>query len=62
MAREQGALTWELRIALSLARLRISQNRRDEAYRLLATAHASFTEGFDTADLRAARALLDDLS
>jgi predicted ATPase len=62
MAREQGALTWELRIALSLARLRISQNRRDEAYRPLATAYANFTEGFDTTDLQAARALLDDLS
>jgi predicted ATPase/DNA-binding winged helix-turn-helix (wHTH) protein len=62
MAREQGALTWELRIALSLARLRVTQAREDEARAELAAVYDRFTEGFATADLRVARALLDTLS
>jgi len=59
IAREQGALSWELRIALSLARLRTTQGRHDEVRQLLAPVYDRFTEGFDTPDLRAARALLD---
>jgi predicted ATPase/DNA-binding winged helix-turn-helix (wHTH) protein len=61
MAREQGALFWELRIALSVARLRASQGRRHEARALLASVYDRFTEGFATADLRAARAMLDGM-
>jgi len=58
LAREQGALLWELRIALSLARLRKTQGREDDARQLLVPVCDRFTEGFDTPDLRAARALL----
>jgi predicted ATPase len=61
MAREQDALFWELRVALSLARLRMDQGRRDEARRLLASVYDRFTEGFDTMDLREAKTLLDAL-
>jgi predicted ATPase len=61
MAREQGALFWELRIALSVARLRVSQGRRHEARALLASVYDRFTEGFATADLQAARNLLEGL-
>jgi predicted ATPase/DNA-binding winged helix-turn-helix (wHTH) protein len=59
IARGQDALFWELRIALSLARLRKTEGRHDEARQLLAPVHERFTEGFDTPDLRAAKALLD---
>jgi predicted ATPase/DNA-binding winged helix-turn-helix (wHTH) protein len=61
MAREQDALFWELRIALSLARLRVSQNRHYEARALLASVYDRFTDGFMTADLEAARAMLEGL-
>jgi predicted ATPase/DNA-binding winged helix-turn-helix (wHTH) protein len=61
LAREQGALLWELRVALGLARLRMTQGRQDEARRLLAPIYDRFTEGFGTADLRAARAMLESL-
>jgi predicted ATPase/DNA-binding winged helix-turn-helix (wHTH) protein/Tfp pilus assembly protein PilF len=61
MAREQGALFWELRIALSVARLRVSQGRRHEARAPLASVYDRFTEGFATADLQAARSLLEGL-
>jgi len=61
VARRQSALTWELRAALSLARLRGRQGRADEARPILAPVYDRFTEGFETADLRAARALLDSL-
>jgi predicted ATPase len=61
LAREQGALFWELRIALSLARLYVTQGQAGEARRTLTAVYARFTEGFGTADLRAARALLDQL-
>jgi predicted ATPase/DNA-binding winged helix-turn-helix (wHTH) protein len=58
----QGALTWELRCATSLARLWRKQARSNEARELLAPVYDRFAEGFDTADLKAAKALLDDLS
>jgi predicted ATPase len=61
MARDQCALFWELRIALSVARLRVSQGRHHEARASLAPVYDRFTEGFATADLRAARALLEEL-
>ena len=61
MAREQGALFWELRVALSVARLRVSQGRADEARAALAAVYDRFTEGFATADLQAARTLLEGL-
>jgi predicted ATPase len=61
MAREQGALFWELRVALSVARLRVSQGRRHEARAPLASVYDRFTEGFATADLQAARTMLDEL-
>jgi tetratricopeptide (TPR) repeat protein len=61
MAREQGTLFWELRIALSVARLRVSQGRRHEARAPLAAVYDRFTEGFSTADMQAARALLEEL-
>ncbi|MEA2962103.1 MAG: hypothetical protein QOI46_2201 [Alphaproteobacteria bacterium] len=61
MAREQDALFWELRIALSVARLRVSQGRYHEARVLLASVYDRFTEGFATADMQAARTLLEEL-
>ena len=62
MAREQDALFWELRIALSLARLRMTQGRDGEAKQILAPVYGRFTDGYETSDLRAAKALLDSLS
>ena len=61
MASEQGALFWELRIALSLARLRAAQGRPCEARSILTPVYDRFTEGFDATDLRAARAMRDVL-
>jgi predicted ATPase len=61
MARECGALFWELRVALSVARLRVSQGRRHEARAPLASVYDRFTEGFATADLQAARIMLEGL-
>jgi predicted ATPase len=61
-ARRQGALSWELRAATSLARLLNDQGRSADARALLQPAYDRFTEGFATADLKAAKALLDDLS
>ena len=61
-ARRQGALSWELRCATSLARLWRNQARSNEARELLAPVYDRFTEGFDTADLKEAKALLEDLS
>ena len=61
MAREQGALFWELRVALSVARLRVSQGRHHEARAPLASVYDRFTEGFATADLQAAHTLLEGL-
>jgi class 3 adenylate cyclase/predicted ATPase len=62
VAAEQGAKLWELRAAASLARLRRDQDRRAEARDLLAPVYGWFTEGFDTADLKEGRALLDALA
>ena len=62
IAREQGALSWELRAATSLARLRHRQRRTREAHDLLSSVHARFTEGFETADLIKARTLLEDMA
>jgi predicted ATPase len=61
VARRQGARSWELRAATSLARLWQAQGRRQEARALLGDIYGWFTEGFDTADLMEARALLDSL-
>jgi predicted ATPase len=61
IAREQEAKLWELRAAVSLARLRRDQGRRAEAGDFLAPIYGWFTEGFDTADLKEAKALLDEL-
>ncbi len=58
LAHLQGALSWELRAATSLARLRQQQERTAEARGILAPVYERFTEGFDTADLKAAQALL----
>ena len=60
-ARRQGALSWELRAATSLARLWRDHHRGGEARDLLASVYGRFTEGFDTADLKRARRLLDEL-
>jgi predicted ATPase len=61
MAHEQGALLWELRIALSLVRLRMKQSRASDARNILAPVYGRFTEGFAIADMQTARALLDSL-
>jgi predicted ATPase len=61
VSRFQKAKFWELRAASSLARLWRDQNRRAEAHDLLAPIYGWFTEGFDTPDLRDAKALLDEL-
>jgi predicted ATPase len=59
---EQEAKLWELRAAASLARLRRDQGRPVEARDLLAPVYGWFTEGFDTPDLKDAKALLDELA
>ena len=61
VTRQQGAKSLELRAATSLARLWRDQGRRAEAHDLLAPVYGWFTEGFDTADLKEAKALLDEL-
>ena len=61
VAREQQAKSWELRAAMSMARLWRDQGNRDEARDLLAPVYGWFTEGFDTLDLKEAKALLDAL-
>lgn len=60
-ARRQSALGWELRTATTLAHVWANQGRRDEARTALGRVYSRFTEGFDTSDLKTARALLDDL-
>ena len=61
IARRQQAKSWELRAAMSLSRLWQQQGKRAEAYDLLVPIYGWFTEGFDTADLQEAKALLEDL-
>jgi predicted ATPase len=61
-ARRQQALSWELRTATSLARLRRNQGRIAEARNLLMPVYARFSEGFGSADLKTAKALLDELT
>ena len=62
VARAQQAKSWELRAAMSMARLWRDQGKRDEARELLAPVYGWFTEGFDTPDLKQAKALLDELA
>jgi predicted ATPase len=62
LARKQQAKSWELRTAMSMARLWRDQGKRDEACNLLAPVYNWFTEGFDTRDLKEAKALLDTLA
>jgi predicted ATPase/DNA-binding winged helix-turn-helix (wHTH) protein len=61
-ARQQEALSWELRTSVSLARLHRTQGKIIEARDMLATVYSRFNEGFQTADLRAAKDLIDALS
>jgi predicted ATPase len=61
VAREQSALAWELRTTMALARLLCEDGQRDQARNALSLVYDRFTEGFDTADLKQARALLEDL-
>jgi len=62
LAQTMSAKAWELRATMSLARLLANQGKRDEARAMLADIYHWFTEGFDTADLRDAKALLEELS
>jgi predicted ATPase len=60
VARQQKAKSWELCAAMSTARLWRDQGKRDEAHELVAPVYGWFTEGFDTLDLKEAKALLDE--
>jgi predicted ATPase len=62
VARQQQAKSWELRAAMSMARLWRDHGKRNEARELLAPVYGWFTEGFDTRDLKEAKGLLDELS
>jgi predicted ATPase len=62
VARQQQAKSWELRAAMSMARLWRDQGKRDEARDLLAPVYGWFTEGFGTLDLKEAKALLEELA
>jgi predicted ATPase len=61
LAKQQGALFWELRNALSLARLRVGQDRKTDARQILEPVYGAFTEGFQIVDVREAKTLLDRL-
>ena len=61
VARQQQAKSWELRAAMSIARLWRDQGKAQQARELLAPVYGWFTEGFDTLDLKEAKALLDEL-
>jgi predicted ATPase len=60
IARREATRSWELRTAVSLARLWCTQNRAKEARAVVSEVYRIFGEGLDTADLRAARALLEE--
>jgi predicted ATPase len=62
VARQQQAKSWELRAAMSMARLWRDQGKRQQAHDLLAPVYGWFTEGFDTLDLKEAKSLLDELA
>jgi predicted ATPase len=62
IAREQQAKSWELRAAMSMARLWRDQEKPQQAHDLLALIYGWFTEGFDTVDLKQAKSLLDELA
>ena len=62
VARHQQAKSWELRAAMSMARLWSDQGKRQQAHDLLAPVYSWFTEGFDTLDLKEAKALLNTLA
>jgi predicted ATPase len=62
VASRQKAKSWELAATISLARLLRDQGKREEARTMLADIYNGFTEGFDTADLKDAKALLEELS
>ena len=62
VARQQQTKSWELRAAMSVARLWRDQGKPQQARELLAPVYGWFTEGFDTLDLKEARALLDELA
>ena len=62
VARQQRVLSWELRAALSLAQFYRTQDRRSEAHQLLGSVYGRFTEGFETADMKKAKSLIDELS
>jgi predicted ATPase len=61
VGRAQSALAWELRSTMALARLLSEGGERDQARHTLALVYDRFTEGLETADLKLARALLEDL-
>jgi len=62
VARQQQAKSWELRAVMSLARLWQHQGKKTEAHQMLAEIYGWFTEGFDTKDLKDAKALLEELT
>jgi hypothetical protein len=62
MAQRMNAKAWELRAAMSMARLWRDQDKRQQAHDLLAPVYGWFTEGFDTLDLKEAKALLEELA
>jgi predicted ATPase len=62
LARVQSAKSWELRATTSLAQLLTKQGKREESRTMLADIYNGFTEGFDTADLKDAKALFDELA
>jgi predicted ATPase len=61
VAREQQAKSWELRAAMSMARLWRDQRKQQQAHDLLAPVYGWFTEGFDTLDLKEGKSLLEQL-
>jgi predicted ATPase len=62
IARQQDAKSWELRAAMSMARLWRDQGKGQQARELLASVYGWFTEGFDTRDLKKAKSLLEELA